>query len=171
MSIPVHAALVPVAAQILRNLSSILEKGEAHARARGYEPAVLLQARLFPDMLPLVKQVQIACDMAKFGVARLSGAEAPKHADDETSFEQLRARIDATIAFVEGVPPEAFEGAHARAVEVPMRNREPLRFQGAQYLLHFVLPNLHFHVTTAYALLRHNGVELGKADFLGAMGA
>jgi hypothetical protein len=121
-------------------------------------------------MLPMARQVQIACDAAKFGVSRLAGVEAPVFADDEASLEQLRARVAATIAFIEGVPPEALDGAEAREIVVPLRGgAQALRMPGREYLLHFALPNFYFHVATAYGLLRHGGVDLGKRDFLGAI--
>ena len=157
---------VPVFELMLTNLSTLLDKAAAHATARGYEPAVLLQSRLFPDMFPLVRQAQIATDSAKFGVARLTGVEAPRFADDETTFEQLKTRVERTRAFIAGVPRDAFEGADTRRIEVPTRAAS-YAFDGRTYLLHWALPNFHFHVVTAYNILRHNGVEIGKRDYLG----
>ena len=168
MADSLYDAAVPVFESMLKNLSSLLDKGAAHAAAKGYEPAVLLQSRLSPDMFPLVRQVQIATDQAKFGVARLTGVEAAKFADDETTFEQLKARIERTRAFVAGVPREAFEGADERRVEVPVR-QQTMAFRGRDFLLHWAMPNFQFHVVTAYAILRHNGVEIGKRDYLGAV--
>ena len=166
MATTLRDTAVPVFDSMLRNLSTVLDKGAAHAAARGFDPAVLLQSRLAPDMFPLTRQVQIASDAAKFGVARLTGAEAPKQADDETSFEQLKARIEATRAFVTGVPAAAFEGADTRRVEVPTR-AATYAFDGRTFLLHWAMPNFYFHVVTAYDILRHNGVDIGKRDYLG----
>jgi hypothetical protein len=157
---------VPVFDSMLKNLSALLDKAVVHAQAKGYEPSVLLQSRLAPDMFPLTRQVQIATDAAKFGVARLTGVEAPKFADDEATFEQLKARIEKTRAFVAGVPRDAFEGAEARRVEVPTRTAT-YAFDGRTFLLHWAMPNFYFHVVTAYDILRHNGVEVGKRDYLG----
>ncbi len=166
MAPSLHDTAVPVFDSMLKNLSTLLDKALAHAQAKGYEPAVLLQSRLAPDMFPLARQVQIATDAAKFGVARLTGVEAPKFADDETTFEQLKARIEKTRAFVAGVPRDAFEGAEARRVEVPTRTAT-YAFDGRTFLLHWAMPNFYFHVVTAYDILRHNGVEVGKRDYLG----
>ena len=157
---------VPVFDSMLKNLSALLDKAVVHAQAKGYEPSVLLQSRLAPDMFPLTRQVQIATDAAKFGVARLTGVEAPKFADDEATFEQLKARIEKTRAFVAGVPRDAFEGAEARRVEVPTRTAT-YAFDGRTFLLHWAMPNFYFHVVTAYDILRHNGVEVGNRDYLG----
>ena len=167
MSLSMHSASVPVFVRMLGNLGQWLAKAEAHAAAKKFEPGVLLAARLAPDMLPLLKQVQIACDAAKFGVARLAGVEAPKVDDTETTFAELQARARMTIDYVESVPAALFDGSDERDVTVPRRDG-PLVLKGEAYLKHFALPNFYFHVTTTYALLRHNGVELGKGDFLGA---
>ena len=167
MTISMHSASVPVFLTMLGNLSKWLDKALAHAQARKFDPDTLLTARLAPDMLPLLRQVQIACDAAKFGAARLAGAEAPRFDDIETTIAQLQERIAATMDYLRSVPAERIDGSEGRAVSVPMRNREPMQFVGEQYLKHFALPNFFFHVTTAYALLRHNGVDLGKADYLG----
>ena len=166
MSASLQDTAVPVFDSMLRNLSTLLDKAVAHAAARGSEASVLLQSRLAPDMFPLVRQVQIATDAAKFGVARLTGVEAPRFADDETTFEQLKARIEKTRAFVAGVPRQAFEGAETRRVEVPTRT-STYAFDGRTFLLHWAMPNFYFHVVTAYDILRHNGVEIGKRDYLG----
>ncbi|MGI9245744.1 MAG: DUF1993 domain-containing protein [Steroidobacteraceae bacterium] len=165
--ISMHRASVPVLARALRNLEAVLHKGEAHATARGIDPAVLLNYRLAPDMFPLTRQVQIATDIAKGGVARLAGADVPSYADDETTFPQLHARLQKTVAFIEGFQPAQIDGSEARAVVLKMRSGE-LRFEGLPYLLEFVLPNVYFHSTAAYAILRHCGVDVGKNDFLGA---
>lgn len=168
MSISMHSASVPIFVRMLGNLKAWLDKAEAHAAAKKFDPAVYLAARLAPDMLPFTKQIQIACDAVKFGVARLAGLEAPKFADDEASIAELRARIDRTLEFIGSVPAAQIDGTEARDVVVPRREGS-ITMKGEAYLKHFVLPNFFFHVTTAYALLRHYGVELGKADFLGAV--
>ncbi len=166
MALTMHSACVPIYLSLLSNLSKWLDKAAAHAQARGFDPDSLLTSRLAPDMLSLAKQVQIACDSAKFGVARLAGVEAPKFDDVESSIVQLQQRIEKTVAYVKSVPAAQLEGTEDKPVSVPVRGREPLQFTGEQYLKHFALPNFFFHVTTAYALLRHNGVELGKSDYL-----
>jgi uncharacterized protein len=166
MSLSMYDASVPVFARALRNLDQVLAKGEAHARERGVEPGVLLQTRLIFDMLPLVRQVQIACDMATRGAARLAGVEPASFEDNETSFDQLHERVARAIAYIEGFTPEQFVGSETRAVSFMSRKGER-RFEGQAYLFDFVLPNLYFHATTAYDLLRQSGVAIGKADFLG----
>ena len=167
MSLSMHSASEPVFVRMLGNLSQWLDKAETHAATKKFEPGVLLAARLAPDMLPLVRQVQIACDAAKFGVARLAGVEAPKVDDTETTLAELKARVRLTIDYVQSVPAALFDGSDEREVTVPRRDG-PMVLKGEAYLKHFALPNFFFHVTTTYALLRHNGVELGKGDFLGA---
>ncbi|HWJ04286.1 MAG TPA: DUF1993 domain-containing protein [Steroidobacteraceae bacterium] len=166
MQISMYRASVPVLARALRNLAAVLRKGEAHATARKIDPAVLLGYRLAPDMFPLTRQVQIATDMAKGCVARLAGAEVPSYEDKEATFEELYARIDRTIAFIEGFEPAQVDGSEERSVTLKTRNGE-LVFEGLPYLMQFVLPNVHFHGTVAYAILRHCGVELGKMDYIG----
>ena len=168
MPITMHSASVPVFVRMLGNLATWFDKAEAHATAKKFDPQVYLAARLAPDMLPLTKQVQIACDSAKFGVARLAGVDAPKFDDTEASFAELRERIHKTLEFIRSVPANKIDGTEAKDVVVPRRDGS-MTLKGEVYLKHFVLPNVFFHVTTAYALLRHGGVELGKADFLGAM--
>jgi hypothetical protein len=153
---------------MLRNLSAWLDKAEAHAAAKKFDVAVLLNARLAPDMLNFIKQIQIACDAAKGGTARLAGIEVPSWEDKEQTVAELKARIQRTIDYVQSVPAAQIEGSETRAISVPMRNRDPLQFDGENFLRHWSLPNFFFHVTTAYAILRHNGVELGKPDYLGA---
>jgi uncharacterized protein len=167
MKISMHALSVEVFANTLGNLSRILEKGLAHATQRKFDPGVLLAARLAPDMLPLTRQVQIACDIAKNSVARLAAQEPPRFEDNETSIEQLRTRIARTIDYLKSVPASALEGSETRDIKVPAGERT-LEFKGLAYLQHWAIPNVFFHVTTAYAILRHNGVELGKRDFLGS---
>jgi hypothetical protein len=167
MTISMHSASLPVFVTMLGNLSLWLDKAEVFAAARKFEVSVLLNARLAPDMLPLVRQIQIACDSAKFGIARLAGSEAPKMEDTETTVPELKARIQRTLDFIQSVPATEVEQSEERAIQVPLRGRDPLQFKGENYLSFFAMPNFYFHLTTAYAILRHQGVELGKADFLG----
>jgi hypothetical protein len=163
-----YQASVPAFLQILSSLSAILDKAEAFAVERKIEPAVLLGWRLAPDMFALTRQVQIATDQAKGCCARLAGVEIPKYADDEKTFADLEARIARTIAFVQGFGPGDIDGSENRDITLTAGGRE-LRFTGQQYLVSFVLPNFYFHATTAYAILRHCGVAIGKRDFLGAL--
>jgi hypothetical protein len=163
-----HSASVPVFVRMLGNLLNWLDKAEAHAAAKKFEPGVLLSARLAPDMLPLGKQIQIACDAAKFGVARLAGVEAPKFEDTESSIGELRERVKRTIDYVQSLSAAQIDGTEDKDVIVPRRDGS-MTLKGEPYLKHFVLPNFFFHVTTTYALLRHNGVDLGKGDYLGAL--
>jgi uncharacterized protein len=156
---------VPPLTRALNNLSHILKKGEEYADAKKIEYAVLLNARLFPDMYPLISQVQIATDMGKGAVARLADLEVPKYEDNETTFADLQVRIAKTLAFIESVKSEQMQGAETRDVKILVRNM-PMEFKGLDYLLKWVNPNVYFHVTTAYNILRHNGVELGKTDYL-----
>jgi hypothetical protein len=167
MSLSMHSASVPVFERMLDNMLRWLDKAAAHAEAKKFDPAVYLGARLAADMLPFPRQVQIATDNAKGCVARLAGVDIPKFEDNEATLDDLRERVRKTLAFIRSVPKEKFEGADERAIELPMRGREPLRFKGEDYLRHFALPNFYFHATTTYALLRHYGVDLGKSDFLG----
>jgi len=166
MSITMHSASAPIFVSMLKNLSAWLDKAEAHATAKNFDAAVLLSARLAPDMLPFTTQVQICCDTAKFLMARLAGVDAPKFDDSEKTLADLRARIAATIEFVKSVPADSIDGTEDKDVTLPRRTG-PVVMKGEAYLKHFALPNFFFHVTTAYAILRHNGVDLGKADFLG----
>lgn len=166
MNISMYEASAPRFTNMLRNLSAILARAEAHAAARKIAPEVLLSARLFPDMFPLSKQVQIACDHAKGAVARLAGVEVPGFADNEQSFAELQERIARTIAFVESVDAAQVNGAEARDIALSIGGQQ-LQFQGMQYLLGFALPNFYFHLVTAYNILRHNGVDIGKRDFIG----
>jgi hypothetical protein len=165
MSFSLYAAAVPPMRHMLKSLSALLSKAESHCEARKIDPAALLGARLYPDMFPLTRQVQIASDTAKGTAARLAGIEIPKFEDNETSFADLHARIDKTIAFLDSLTPAQFEGAESRRIVLELRDRT-LEFSGADYLTTWASPNFMFHVTTAYALLRHNGVEIGKRDFL-----
>ena len=166
-ALSMYQASVPVLLRALANLRHVLAKGEAHARDKGYEPTILLQSRLAPDMFPLVRQVQFATDTAKFAVARLAGVESPRFDDVETTFEELYARLDAVSAYLRTFDEAALEGSQGRSTTQTTRTRGELKLDGRGYLLGFVLPNLFFHATTAYAILRHNGVPLGKLDYLG----
>ncbi|MBP8145704.1 MAG: DUF1993 domain-containing protein [Inhella sp.] len=166
MSISMIQATSPRFVNGLRNLAHLLKHGEAHALSKRYDPQVLLQARLFPDMFPLLRQVQIATDTAKGAVARLAGVELPKFEDNELSFGDLQARIDKTIHFIEHLDATKLDGSETRAIHLKVGGKE-LHFVGSQYLMGWAWPNFHFHMTTAYCILRHNGVPLGKADFLG----
>jgi hypothetical protein len=161
-----YSLSAPVFVRVLGNLEGILDKGAAWAEARRVDPSVLINARLFPDMFPLTSQIRIAGDFAKGAVARLTGQEPPKYEDNETTFGELKARLARTVAYVETFRPEQFEGAETRTVTMRMRG-EDKRFDGLTYLANIVLPNFYFHATTAYDILRHNGVELGKRDFIG----
>jgi uncharacterized protein len=163
-----YSMSVPVFAKTLGNLSAILDKAAAHAEAKKIDPSVLLAARLYPDMFPLTKQVQVACDFAKGTVARLAGEEPPKYDDNETTIEALKARIARTVDYVQGFQAARFAGAEERDVQMKIRD-QTLSFKGLPYLAHMALPNFFFHATTAYDILRHNGVELGKRDFIGAI--
>jgi hypothetical protein len=167
MTISMHSAFVPGTVHTLQSLSAILGKAQAHCEARKVDPNALLQSRIYPDMFPLSRQVQIACDIAKGGVARLAGIDVPKFEDTETTFAELQARIARTIDFMLSVKPEQIDGSEGRDVTI-QTPRGPIEFKGQAYLSGFVVPNVYFHATTAYNLLRHGGVELGKRDFLGA---
>jgi uncharacterized protein len=166
MSISMYQASVPVFARALANLAAVLDKGAAHAEAKKIDPAVLLNTRLYPDMFPLVRQVQIATDAAKGCASRLAGLDPPRYDDTETSFPQLRTRIDKTIAHLNSFKPAQIDGSEERTITLRIRD-QTVTFPGMAYLLHFAQPNFYFHYTTAYDILRHGGVELGKRDFLG----
>ena len=168
MTISLYAASVPVLKQMLNALSEVLKKAEAHATEKNIDPNALLQARLFPDMFQLVRQVQIAVDFAKGISARLAEIELPKYEDTETTFADLQALLSKVQAFLDGITPEQINGKEG--IEIVTRPGTPKekRFTGQSYLLTYGLPQFFFHVTTAYALLRHNGVEIGKRDYMGA---
>jgi uncharacterized protein len=166
MTISMYEASVPQLMRSLNNLSAILAKGAAHADAKKIDPAVLLNSRLYPDMLPLAKQVQIASDIARRGVARLAGLDAPKIEDNETTFAELIARLQQVNAYLREFTADQIDGSEARSITLPV-GKETINFEGLPYLLYFILPNVYFHVTTAYAILRHSGVEIGKKDYLG----
>lgn len=166
MPLSMYQASIPVFERMLRNLSAILTKAAAHAEARKIDPSVFINARLAPDMFPLSRQVQIATDGVKGCAARLAGIEVPSYPDTETTFAELQARIAKMLAFLQTVSAAQIDGSEERPVNLKAGKKE-LNFKGQDYLLFFVLPNLYFHVTAAYAILRHNGVEIGKMDFLG----
>jgi uncharacterized protein len=167
MSISMSSASAPILKSMLGNLDYFLVKAKAHAETKKYDPANLLATRLAPDMLPFTRQVLIACDASKFGISRLAGVEAPKFDDTESTIEQLRERIAKTIAFIDSVAAEKIDGSEDKDITFPVgRDGSTRTMKGEAYLKHWVLPNMFFHVTTAYALLRHNGVELGKTDYL-----
>jgi len=156
---------VPRLANMLKNLSAILDKAQAHVEARKIDPAVLINSRLYPDMLPMKSQVQIACDTVKGVVARLAGVEVPKHDDTEQTFAELKARIAKTLDFIQTIKPAQIDGSEEKNIHLKLGQRE-VDYKGMQYLLGHALPNFYFHVTTAYDILRHNGVELAKRDYL-----
>jgi hypothetical protein len=158
---------VPAYLQILNSLTGILTKAEAHAEAKKIDPAVLLGARLYPDMLPLSRQIQLVCDFAAKGTARISGADLPSTPDTETTFAQLKQRLANTIAYVSGFKPAQFDGAEARDVTFPIGPDKTMTMKAPQFLSHFSFPNFYFHAATAHGILRHNGVEIGKKDFMG----
>lgn len=166
MTISMYQASVPRFVNILGNLSGILDKAQAHVDARKLDPASLTTYRLFPDMLPMAKQVQIACDTAKGAVARLAGVEIPVYEDNEKTLAELKARIAKTVAFIQTLTPAQIDGTEDKAIVIKRGDKET-HYKGMQFLLGHALPNFYFHVTTAYNILRHNGVEIGKRDYLG----
>lgn len=168
MPLTMYHAAVPPMVHTLTNLGAILDKAAAYATEKKTDPTVLLGSRLYPDMLPLLRQVQIATDHAKGCAARLAGQEPPKYEDTEASFAELAERIAKTVAFLESFRPEQIDGSEEHTITLPMRDRT-LTFQGMPYLLQFALPNFYFHVTTAYGILRHSGLEIGKRDFIGKL--
>ena len=167
MTISMYQVAVPSLVRSLNNLVAVLEKGAAHAEAKKVDPSVLIASRLYPDMLPLNRQVHIASDIARRGVARLAGVEAPAIEDNETTFAELCDRLHNAIAYVESFTAEQIDGSEEKEISLPI-GKETMTFAGQAYLLFFILPNVYFHVTTAYDILRHCGVEIGKRDFLGA---
>jgi hypothetical protein len=166
MSLDLYQASVPAYIQILTSLTACLKKAEAYAEVKKFDPSVLVQARLAPDMFPLSRQIQIATDQAKGAAARLANVEIPAYADTETTFAELYARIAKTIAFLKGLSPAQFAGAEDRTITLKVGGQD-MSWKGSIYLFQFALPNFYFHATTTYTLLRHNGVEIGKGDFLG----
>ncbi len=167
MSNPMYTASIPVFTQMLGGLKTVLAKAAAHAGAKNIDPAIFLQARLSPDMFALARQVQVACDFAKGPAARLAGVEVPAMADTETTFAQLEARIDAVLAFMATLTPAQFEAAATREIVTQAGTPKEKRFTGSSYLFNYGLPHFFFHVVTAYDILRHNGVEVGKKDYIG----
>ena len=168
MTSAIYTASIPVFKQMLGGLSGVLAKADAYVAAKNIDPNALLQARLFPDMFPLLRQVQVATDFAKSVSARLAGVDVPKLADDEQTFADLQARIATVLAFIEGLDVALFDEAATRDIVTQAGTPKEKRFTGASYLFSYGLPHFFFHTTTAYALLRHNGVEVGKKDYLGA---
>jgi uncharacterized protein len=166
MTISMYQVLAS-AIRSLKNLITILEKGAAHAEAKKIDPTVLINFRIYPDMFPLVKQIQIASDVTRRGAARLAGIEAPAMEDNETTFAELIERTQKTIAFLQTLTPAQIDGTEEKEIILPIGKDMNLTFAGREYLLYFILPNLYFHVTTTYNILRHCGVEVGKMDFLG----
>jgi uncharacterized protein len=166
MAISMYQASVPLLVNSLQNLVGILEKGAAYAEAKKIDQKVLLDSRIFPDMFPLARQVQVASDIARRGVARLAGAEAPAMEDNETTFAELIDRLNQAIAYMKTFTADQIDGSEDKTITLPV-GKESMTFQGLPYLQSFILPNVYFHVTTAYNLLRHVGVEVGKRDFLG----
>lgn len=167
MSFSMYEASVPVFNQILNSLAAIIDKAEIHANEKNIDPAALLQARLYPDMFPFLRQVQVAADFAKGCSARLAGVEVPRYEDTEKSFAELRERIARTLAFINGLPRDAIEASDQRDI-VTGSGAKVREFKGQVYLVHYAMPHFYFHATTAYALLRHNGVDIGKKDFIGS---
>jgi hypothetical protein len=167
MTVSMYQASVPVFQQILTSLSAILTKAAAHAEAKKIDPSVFITARLAPDMFPLSRQIQIATDHAKGASARLAGVEIPSYPDTETTFAELQTRITKTLDFIKQLKPAQFEGAASREVKLKIGGNE-LTFSGQKYLFHGAFPNFFFHAATAYDILRHNGVEVGKRDFIGS---
>ncbi len=168
MSISLYAASVPVFKQLLVALGDVLKKAEDHAAAKNIEPSVLLQSRLYPDMFPLTRQVQIAVDFAKGVSARLAGVDVPSFPDTEQSFADLHALLAKVLGFIEGLTPAQIDGQEQREIVLRPGTPKEKKLNGQSYLLHYGLPQFFFHVTTAYDILRHNGVEVGKRDFMGA---
>ena len=168
MTTVMYTTSIPVFKQMLTSLHTILGKAEAHAAEKKIEPAALLQARLFPDMFPLIRQVQIAADFAKGVSARLAGVEVPVYDDKEQTFAELQALITKTMAFIEGLSPAQFDGSEAREIVLRPGTPKEKKLVGQSYLSNYGLPQFFFHVTTAYALLRHSGVDVGKRDYMGA---
>lgn len=166
MTISMYQASVPAFIRALNNLAAILEKGAAHAQARKIEEAVLLTSRLYPDMFPLARQVQIATDTARSGAARLAGVEFPAYEDKEATFQELVLRVRNTVGFLETLKPAQIDGGEDKTISWQSRSSTK-SMQALPYLMNHLLPNIHFHVTTTYGILRHNGVEIGKKDFLG----
>ena len=169
MSFTMSQASLPALQIGLNALSGVLDKAAAFAAAKKIDPAVLLNSRLAPDMFALTRQVQVATDLAKNGAARLAGVEPPRYEDNETTIEQLKARLAKAVVFIKSLDPKQIDGAADRQITFPLGPTNKGEMKGDDYLNHFVLPNVYFHLTAAYAILRHCGVEIGKQDFLGAI--
>ena len=167
MTISMYSASIPVFKQILGSLSALIEKAETHATEKKIDPSALLQARLFPDMFAFTRQIQVAADFAKGASARLAGVDVPKYEDNEQSFADLKARIAKTIAFLDTLTAAQIDGSEGRDITTSA-GANAKNFKGQTYLLHYALPHFYFHATTAYAILRHNGIEVGKKDFIGS---
>jgi hypothetical protein len=167
MTFSMYSASVPVFKQILNSLAAIIDKAEAHAAEKKIEPAALLQARLFPDMFPFIRQIQVAADFAKGAAARLAGAEVPKYEDTEQSFADLKERIARTVAFIDSLAQDGIEASAQRDITTGSGEKAK-QWKGQVYLMHYALPHFFFHSTTAYDILRHNGVDVGKKDFIGS---
>lgn len=170
MTVPFYALSSQMFVPMLRSLSALLDKGAEYAEAKKFDPNILASARLAPDMFPLTKQIQIACDMAKGAAARLTGNEPPKFEDNEQTIDELKTRIAKTIAYVETVPESSFEGAETRQINFTLRDKMYLEADGLRYLTDWAIPHFYFHVVTAYNILRHNGVDLSKRDYLSHAG-
>ena len=168
MTYPLYTASVPVFKQMLGSLNGLLEKARAYCAEKKIEPGALLGARLFPDMFPMSRQVQIACDFARGVAARLAGVAVPANEDKEQSLEELQALVARTLAFLDSLTPAQFEGSEVREIVTRPGTPKERKFTGQSYLLSYGLPQFFFHVTTTYALLRHNGLEVGKKDYMGA---
>jgi uncharacterized protein len=167
MPLSMYAASIPVFRQILTSLSAIIDKAQAHVTEKKIDPAALLQARLYPDMFPFARQIQVATDFARGASARLAGVDVPKYEDSEQSLADLKARIAKTLAFIESLPRAQIDGSEGRDITTSSGPNSK-QFKGQDYLLHYALPQFYFHATTAYAILRHNGIEVGKKDFIGS---
>ena len=169
MSHPLFDATIPAFARSLKALDACLDKAQAHADGLKCDVANVLGSRLAPDMFPLGRQIQIACDFAKSISSRMAGLDVPSYEDNEVTLADFKARIAKTIAYINTISPEQFEGSETRAISIPMRDGSKREYVGAPYLHHAGLPNFYFHLTSAYAILRHNGVQVGKKDFIGSV--
>ncbi|MDL2356149.1 MAG: DUF1993 domain-containing protein [Pseudomonadota bacterium] len=167
MTFSMYSASAPVFTQILNSLAAIIDKAAAHAELKKIEPAALLQARLFPDMFPFARQIQVAADFAKGAAARLAGVDVPSYADTETTFAELKARVTKTVDFIASLPQDGIEASAQRDITTGSGDKAK-QWKGQVYLMHYALPHFYFHATTAYDILRHNGVEVGKKDFIGS---
>jgi hypothetical protein len=168
MSISMYTASIPLFKQMLNSLNAVLAKAETHAAERKIDPDALLHARLFPDMFSLMRQVQIATDFAKGVSARLAGVDIPEHEDNEKTFADLQARVTKTLTFIDGLSATQIDGSETREIVLRPGTPKEKKLNGQAYLIHYALPQFFFHVTTAYAILRHNGIEVGKRDYIGS---